>query len=215
MKRLFDICVAGTALLCFLPLGLVIMLVLRLTGEGEVFYRQPRVGRHGKVFGLFKFVTMLKASAMLGTGDITVRNDPRVLPFGRFLRKTKLNEVPQLLNALRGEMSVIGPRPLMPVHFKLYPDEVKQMISQVKPGLSGVGSIVFRDEESITASSRKPPMQCYVEDIAPYKAQLEMWYVQNQSFLLDLKLIFITVWVVVFPKSRIYECWLRGSPPRD
>jgi lipopolysaccharide/colanic/teichoic acid biosynthesis glycosyltransferase len=215
MKRLLDICLAGAGLLVFLPFGVFIVIVLRLTGEGEVFYRQPRVGRGGRVFGLFKFVTMVKASPKIGSGDITLKNDPRVLTVGRFLRKTKLNEVPQLLNILLGDMSVIGPRPLTPGNFAFYAEDVKRIIARVRPGLSGVGSIVFRDEESMIARSSKPALQCYEEDIAPYKGQLERWYVQHQSLRLDILLILLTGWVVFFPKSEAYGSMLRGLPARD
>lgn len=214
-KRVFDICLAGLGLLLFLPFGLLIALVLRLTGEGEVFYRQPRVGKGGRVFGLYKFATMVKASPTLGSGDITERNDPRVLPVGRFLRQTKLNEVPQLLNILLGDMSIIGPRPLTRKNFDYYSASVQQILGRVPPGLSGIGSVVFRDEESMLASSGKPALQCYREDIAPYKGQLEVWYVQHRSFWLDLKLIFITLWVVAFPRSRSYQRWLPVLPSRD
>ena len=153
MKRLLDLSLSLAAALVFLPVGLVIAAVLCLTGEGEVFYRQERVGRDGKSFGLLKFATMLKRSPSIGTGTITLKNDPRVLPFGRFLRKTKLNEVPQVLNVLKGDMSLVGPRPLTPQTFAFYSPEVQREIVRVRPGLTGVGSIVFRDEESILGRS--------------------------------------------------------------
>lgn len=213
-KRTLDIVLSAAALVVLLPLFLPLMIVLRLTGEGKVFYRQDRVGYRGKRFGLLKFATMLENSPNIGTRTITLKNDPRVLPLGRFLRKTKLNELPQLFNVLNGDMSIIGPRPLTPNHFDYYSEDVKKIIGQVPPGLSGVGSVVFRDEESVLATSHTPPAQCYAEDIAPYKGRLEVWYVEHRSFWLDLQLILITVWVIAFPRSRIYTRLLKGLPMR-
>ena len=139
MKRLIDILFSLSLLVGFLPFGLLIALVLRLTGEGKVFYLQPRIGRHGRIFKLVKFATMLENSPNIGTGDITLQNDPRVLPAGKFLRKTKINEIPQILNILKGEMSVVGPRPLTEKNFLLYPNDVQKEIVKMAPGLTGVG----------------------------------------------------------------------------
>ena len=205
MKRLLDLSLSLAAALVFLPVGLVIAAVLRLTGEGEVFYRQERVGRNGESFGLLKFATMLKKSPSIGTGTITLQNDPRVLPFGRFLRKTKLNEVPQILNVLKGDMSLVGPRPLTPQTFAFYPPEVQREIVRVRPGLTGVGSIVFRDEESILGRSSRSAVDCYREEIAPRKGRLELWYIRNRTFGLDLRIILLTMVVVALPGSRWHE----------
>ena len=213
MKQSLDITISLILLLLFLPFGLVIAAILRFTGEGEVFYVQRRVGKDGKTFGLIKFATMLKDSPNMGPGTITLKNDPRVLPFGRLLRKTKLNEVPQLLNVLKGEMSMVGPRPLTPQTFGYYPADVQERIVKVRPGLTGVGSIVFRNEESIIARSTKPAIDCYKEDIAPYKGQLEAWYRANRSMWLDLKLIFLTATVVIVPNNMFYNRFQRALPP--
>ena len=215
MKRIFDILCSGFALLCFLPLGLPIALVLKCTGEGFIFFKQQRVGKDGNMFGLFKFATMLKNSPNIGAGLLTTKNDPRVLPFGRFLRKTKLNEVPQLINILVGDMSIIGPRPQAGPHFDVFPTHVKKELIKVRPGLSGIGSIVFRDEETIMEKSAKPKDAFYAEDIAPYKGELEIWYIKNRSFLLDMKLIFLTAWVILFPDSKLYRVILKGLPKSD
>jgi lipopolysaccharide/colanic/teichoic acid biosynthesis glycosyltransferase len=214
MKRIFDILCAVVILLIFLPVGIPLIIALRFTGEGEIFFMHPRVGRGGKTFGLLKFATMLKNSPSLGTGDITLKNDPRIMPLGPFLRKTKINEVPQILNILKGDMSIIGPRPLTPKNFGFYSAEVREIITSVQPGLSGIGSIVFRDEESILAASQKPYLECYREEIAPYKGRLEVWYTKNRSFYIDLKLFFLTAWVVVFPGSTLFKKCLPGLPER-
>ena len=212
MKRLIDIVLSGLAMLVFSPLLIPVATVLRLTGEGEIFYRQDRVGKGGKTFGLLKFATMLKDSPNVGTGLLTIKGDPRVLPVGRFLRKTKINELPQLINIFLGDMSIIGPRPQTQNHFDLFPEEMRKRIVEVRPGLSGLGSIVFRDEENILTSSPKGHDRCFAEDITPYKGELEIWYLNHRSTRLDFLLIFITFWVVLFPESRVYRQWLKNLP---
>jgi lipopolysaccharide/colanic/teichoic acid biosynthesis glycosyltransferase len=204
-RRLFDIAFSAIALLLFLPWGMIIAAILRLTGEGEVLYRQERVGLHGKLFRVLKFATMVKDSEQMASGLLTVRDDPRVLPFGRFLRRTKLNEVPQLWNVLVGEMSVIGPRPQAPPHFVLYSEVVRMELTKVRPGLSGMGSIVFRDEESLLNSGGVADREVYETEIASYKGELELWYVTHRSVGIDLALILLTVWSIFRPKSRLYR----------
>lgn len=217
MKRLLDLVLSGLALLLLAPLLIPIVIALRFSGEGEIFYRQQRIGKNGKPFGLLKFATMLKDSPNIGTGLLTTKADPRVLPLGRFLRKTKINELPQLINVLLGDMSIIGPRPQAPKHFDVFPKHVREIIIQVPPGLSGIGSIVFRDEESILANSKKGYERCYAEDIAPYKGELEIWYVGNQSLWLDALLTLITMLVVVNPGGQPYKTMLTGlpDPPKE
>lgn len=202
MQRLLDIVFSGLALLLLSPLLVPIAIALRLTGEGEVFFIQQRVGRGGKPFGLYKFATMLKNSPNLGTGTVTVKDDPRVLPLGRFLRKTKINELPQLLNIFMGDMSVIGPRPQTQRCFDAFPTCSQQEIIKVRPGLSGIGSIVFRNEEELMHASADPE-KFYDEVIMPYKGKLEEWYVTHQGLWTYLVAIFVTAWVVLFPESRL------------
>lgn len=202
MQRFFDIFFSGLALLVLAPLLIPVMVTLRLTGEGEVFFRQQRVGRYGIPFGLLKFATMLKDSPNLGTGTLTTKDDPRVLPFGRFLRKTKINELPQLINILKGDMSIIGPRPQTQRCFDAFPKHSQDQIIQVRPGLSGIGSVAFRGEEDMMDAAQDPDA-LYDEIIMPYKGRLEEWYVTNHSLAHYFLLIAITAWVVVFPKSQI------------
>lgn len=211
MQRLLDIVFSGLALLVLSPLLLPIALALRLTGEGEVFYVQQRVGRGGAPFGLYKFATMLKNSPNLGTGTVTVKHDPRVLPMGRFLRKTKINELPQLLNIFKGDMSVIGPRPQTQRCFDAFPVSAQAQIVKVRPGLSGIGSIVFRDEEDLMHASAEPE-RYYDEVIMPYKGLLEEWYVVHQGLRTYLLSIFTTAWVVLFPASTLVWKLFPGLP---
>lgn len=207
-KRFLDILLSGMALLVFLPFGLLIALILRFTGEGEVFYRQARVGKNGKLFQLLKFATMLKDSPNLGSGLITVRNDPRVLPLGRFLRKTKLNEIPQLINVLKGDMSIVGPRPLAQRLYLFLPIHEQDIIYGLVPGLTGIGSLVFRDEEKILSESPKGPDRCYNEDIMPLKAKLELWYASRRSFKVDCLIILMTAWAVIRPGTQVHRLLL-------
>jgi lipopolysaccharide/colanic/teichoic acid biosynthesis glycosyltransferase len=211
MQRFFDIVFSSLALLFLFPLFFLVGLALRLTGEGEVFFLQERVGLDGRLFKLYKFATMVKDSPNIGTGTLTTKNDPRVLPFGRLLRKIKINELPQLLNILRGDMSVVGPRPQAQRCFNAYPLELQKIITQVRPGLSGIGPIVFRDEERII-DNRENPLAYYDAVISPYKATVEAWYVKNQCLNLYFQVIAITTWVVLFPKSGLVWQVFRTLP---
>ena len=211
MQRILDIFISSSALLILIPLLVPVMVILRLTGEGEIFYIQQRVGREGHQFGLLKFATMLKESPNIGAGEITLYDDPRVLPFGKFLRKTKLNELPQLWNIVIGDMSVVGPRPMVPKTYSNYPESARQKLNTVRPGLTGIGSIIFRDEERFLANC-KHPMEFYKEHIIPYKSDLEIWFVENSSFWLYFKVITVTTWVVVFSQSKIADTAFSGLP---
>ena len=215
-KRLFDIIVSIVTLTLLLPLFIPIIILLRITAEGEVFYFQERVGLKNSRFQIWKFATMLKNSINMGTGSITLQNDFRVTPIGKFLRKTKINELPQIINILKGDISLVGPRPLVTKTFSAYSEEIQSKIYNVKPGLTGIGSIIFRDEESlISAVEDEDPHEFYKRVIAPYKGELEMWYQNHKSFILDLQLIFITAWVILFPESRPYEKWYKDLPKRN
>lgn len=214
IKRSFDILMSLIAILCLSWLLIPIILILLCTGEHEVFYRQQRVGRGGKLFGVLKFATMLKNSEKIGTGLVTTRNDPRVLPFGKFLRKTKLNELPQLFNILGGSMSVVGPRPMVQPDYDAYSEEAKQCYNDITPGLSGIGSIVFRDEEYYI-SQAKDPMVFLRSVIQPFKGDLEVWYHQNRNLWVDFLIIFLTAWVVLFPKSELVYKTFPTLPRKD
>lgn len=204
LKRFFDIFFAAGGLIVLSPLLLPIMLFLRLTAEGEVFYRQNRVGYQNRHFGIWKFATMLKNSPNIGTGSLTLRNDPRVTPIGRFLRKTKINELPQLINVLTGEMSFVGPRPQMQVDFDVYPPQVQATIYSVTPGITGIGSIVFRDEERLLSRPGTDPKAFYAEHIAPYKGALEMWYLRRRSLYVDFMLLLLTAGAIIAPSSDLH-----------
>jgi len=202
MDRFFDVLFSGIALLLLLPLFIPLVIILKITGEGEVFFLQERVGQGGKKFKLFKFATMLKNSPNIGTGTVTMKSDPRVLVVGSFLRKTKINELPQLLNIFFGEMSIIGPRPLTSQTFGAYSESTQNLITEARPGLSGIGSVIFRGEEEIMQGANAS-VDFYRNVIAPYKGALEEWFVSNKSLYVYFALIFFTVWVVIIPSSKI------------
>jgi lipopolysaccharide/colanic/teichoic acid biosynthesis glycosyltransferase len=178
LKRSIDIFIASMALIILSPILIPCCIILLFTGEREVFYFQKRVGYKNKLFNIWKFATMLKNSPNIGTGEITLRNDPRVTGFGKFLRKTKINELPQIINVLKGDMSIVGPRPLMDVSVKLYPTEIREKIYDVKPGMTGIGSLIFRDEEKIISEAADP--RAMYATIYPYKGNV----VSKESFLI-------------------------------
>lgn len=211
MIRLCDILLSGAALALLLPLFVPIIIILRLTGEGEIFFLQDRVGKGGRVFKLYKFATMLKDSPNIGSGTVTMKGDSRVLPVGRVLRKTKVNELPQLINIFLGHMSLVGPRPLTNQTFAAYPEAIQLVIQEVKPGLSGIGSIIFRAEEEIMQGN-SATLEFYEETIAPYKGTLEKWFVENKSIYLYFLAIIVTVWVVFIPRSQVAWKVFKGLP---
>lgn len=209
--RFFDVVLSGLALIVLSPLLIPIVLFLKFSGEGEIFFLQERVGKNREMFKLFKFVTMLKDSPSMGTGTVTMKNDPRVLPAGKFLRKTKINELPQLLNVFIGHMSLVGPRPQAPRCFDAFPVESQDIIVQVKPGLSGIGPIVFRGEEDIL-EGHTGTLDFYDNVIGPYKGKVEAWYVEKQGLIAYFALILLTVWVVFFPKSDLVWRAFKSLP---
>ena len=217
MPRIIDVLLSLLALLILLPLFIPIVVILLLTGEHKVFYLQTRVGYKNKHFKIIKFATMLSNSANIGSGSLTLKNDPRVLPFGSFLRKTKINELPQILNIIIGDLSIVGPRPQMQVDFEKYSYDVQKKIYNVRPGLTGIGSIIFRDEESLIslAAENENPHDFYKRVIAPYKGELEIWYHSHRSLFLDFQLIFMTAWAIVAPETRLYEKWFKDLPKRS
>lgn len=214
IKRFLDIVISLIMLLVLLPFILPIVVLLRLTGEGYVFYYQKRIGYQNKYFDIIKFATMLKNSPNLGTGSITLRKDPRVLPMGGFLRKTKINELPQVLNVLKGDMSWVGPRPLVDRTFNAYPEDIRFKVYDSKPGITGIGSVIFRDEEALISASTIPPHEFYEKTIAPYKGALEIWYNQHKNFFVDFGILFLTAWVILFPKSELMYKLFRNLPKR-
>jgi len=214
LKNILGIVLALIALIVISPILIPVCIGLLLTGEHYVFYFQKRIGYKNKYFNIWKFATMLKASPNLGTGLYTTKNDPRIMPMGNFLRKTKINELPQLINVLKGDMSIVGPRPLVDKTFVPYSDYVKSVIYNVKPGLTGIGSIVFRNEEQLLSETKMPLEEFYAKHISPYKGELELWYQNHLSLYTDLMLILLTAWTIISPKSNLVYKVFKDLPER-
>ena len=214
LKRLLDMALSLLALIVLLPLFIPIVIALRLTAEGEVFYFQTRIGYQNRKFKIWKFATMLKNSPNMLTGSLTLRDDPRVTPVGKFLRMTKINELPQVVNVLLGDMSIVGPRPQVNEDFLAYSPDVQKEIYNVKPGITGIGSIVFRDEEKLLSVTQLPPKEFYKSFIAPYKGKLELWYQNHASLSTDLLIIFLTAWQIFFPHSDLVFRVFKDLPQR-
>jgi len=217
LKRFFDFLLSLIGLVCISPVFLVIILILKFSGEGEVFYLQERIGLKNKSFYIYKFATMLKNSSSMGNKHLTLRNDPRITKVGTFLRFTKINELPQILNVVKGDMSLIGPRPLLEQGFNRYSIEVKNLISKNRPGITGIGSLIFRDEELLVTAYKnlgKTPSEYYTQHIFPYKGNLELWYFHNKSLSVDCKILFLTFWSLVNRNSQGVYKTLKNLPKK-
>ena len=209
MIRIFDFLLSLIALFLLSPIFLIVILVLRLTGEGKIFYYQKRIGKGKKIITLYKFTTMVSGSEK--TGTITVKNDPRILPVGAFLRDTKINELVQLVNIIKGDMSLIGPRPQTKESFELFDRDTQNIIGSLKPGLSGLGSIVFSNEEAML-ENEIDPKDFYRKFIAPFKGKLEIWYSNNINTKIYFALIFLTLVAVLFKKNGIPYRFFNSLP---
>ncbi len=215
IKRIIDILLSLLALIILIPLFIPIMIGLKLTGEGYIFYFQKRIGKNSKYFDIWKFATMLKDSPNIGTGMITIKNDPRLTPMGAFLRKSKINELPQIVNVLLGDMSIVGPRPTVKKHADAYGNELRDRIYSIKPGITGIGSLLFRDEENILSEHKGDPFEIYKKIIVPHKSEVELWYQSRMSLLTDLKIVFLTAFVIFFPKTNIVYKVFPSLPKRE
>ncbi len=213
-KRLIDIVLASIALVIISPVLVPICIGLLLTGEHYIFYFQKRVGYRNKYFSIWKFATMLKASPGLGTGSITVKNDWRLTPMGKYLRGSKLNEIPQLINILIGDMTIVGPRPLMEVDFLKFSEEVQREFYNCKPGLTGIASIIFRDEERYHSETKIDPHEFDRLYIAPYKGTLELWYQKHISLYTDFMIIFLTAWAIISPENNLVYRVFKDLPEK-
>ncbi len=205
MTRFFDIFFSSIFIILLSPLFFIVIIILLLTGEHKVFYKQERIGKNSQKIKVLKFATMLENSPNLEGGFLTQENDPRVLPFGKILRKTKINEMPQIFNIFLGSMSFVGPRPQAEVHYNLYSDSQKEKISKLTPGLTGIGSLIFRDEEGLLKKSGMDFTTFHDTIIAPFKGDLEVWYYENKNIHLYFKIIFLTGISVFFPNINMMK----------
>lgn len=195
LKRLFDMALAAIGLVLLAPLFIGLALAIRLDSRGPVFFRQERVGRHGRIYRIHKFRTMVPDADRSGP-QLTVAGDPRVTGVGRYLRRYKLDELPQLLDVLRGEMSLVGPRPEVPRYVAHYPAEVRDIVLSVRPGITDWAAIEFRNENELLAGA-KDPERTYLEEVLPAKLARYVEYVRNQSLAGDIRIIFLTLMAIV------------------
>lgn len=194
VKRLFDLICVAIGLICLSPLFVLIALWVKLDSRGPVFFRQTRIGQYGKPFKIIKFRTMTLHQSDF---KLTVGKDTRITRCGQFLRRYKLDELPQLLNVLKGEMSLVGPRPEVPEYVALYPENIKDYVLSVPVGMTDYASIEFRNESELLADSVQPEMD-YIEKILPLKLAYHQQYVSEHSVYLDILLIFRTLRYILF-----------------
>lgn len=189
-KRFFDLFFATAGLILLSPMMLLIAIFIKWDSSGPVFFRQDRVGLHGRIFRIFKFRSMFADAEKSGL-NITVGSDRRITYIGKFLRTYKLDELPQLINVIIGNMSLVGPRPEIPRYVKLYPEEIKKVIFSVKPGITDYASIKFKDE-NIILNQYSNPEKAYIEEIMPIKLNYYKQYIKEHSVWIDFKLIILT-----------------------
>ena len=198
-KRLFDLLAAAAGLICLAPLFLVVALVIKLDSPGPVFFRQVRVGRHGREFRIFKFRTMSTVQPQ-GAAQLTVAGDARITRSGRLLRRYKLDELPQLIDVLRGTMSLVGPRPEVPRYVAQYPAAWRERVLSVRPGITDYASVHYRDENNLLAKAADPERE-YIEVILPSKLRYALHYVDNLTLADDLKVLGLTLRTVFVPAA--------------
>ena len=189
-KRIFDFVTALIGLILLLPLFVLVSCWIKLDSAGPVFFRQERVGRYGKLFSIFKFRTMAVNTET--QGQITVGRDARITGIGHLLRRYKIDELPQLINVLSGEMSLVGPRPEVPRYVACYPDTVRDLVLSVLPGITDWASIEYKEENAILGAAKDPELT-YIEEILPIKLDYYVSYVKKRNFKMDLKIIFATL----------------------
>jgi len=194
-KRLFDLFFVIPGLLILSPVFLLIALLIKRDDNGPILFKQVRVGQHGKLFKVLKYRTMVVDAEKKGA-KVTTGGDPRITQIGHWLRKYKLDELPQLFNVLKGDMSLVGPRPEVPEYVKFYTEEQKQTVLSVPPGITDLASIEFRNENDLLAGS-KDPVKDYREKVLPIKLKYYEQYVTERSLWLDFKLIIKTIIAIV------------------
>lgn len=199
-KRFFDIAVSLLGIVITSPILLVVSLLIKLTSKGPVLYKQERIGRKGEPFRILKFRTMVVNADAQGL-KITVGGDKRITGVGEFLRKSKLDELPQLFNVLFGQMSLVGPRPEVKEYVDLYTEQQKKVLS-VRPGITDYASVCFRNENEILAQAEDPQKE-YIEHIMPLKLRYNQKYIEEMGVFTDLKLIFLTVYVILGGEVKI------------
>ncbi len=194
IKRFIDIILSLTGLIIFAPFFLVIAVLIKKEDGGSVFFRQVRVGQNGRPFKIYKFRTMVENAERLGA-KVTKEDDPRITEIGKFLRKYKIDELPQLINVLKGEMSLVGPRPEVPKYVELFKEDYKEIL-KVKPGITDYASLEYKDENKLLKGAENPE-EIYIKEILPVKIKYYKRYIKDISFITDIKLIIKTIMGIV------------------
>lgn len=187
LKRSFDISVSLIALILLAPLFFICAVAIKLTSRGPVFYKGRRVGRGGDIFLMHKFRSMFVNADQMGT-DLTLQDDPRITTVGRFLRKTKMDELPQIIDVFKGDMSLVGPRPESPLYAKYY-NEKQRRVLDVRPGIVGSTQLKYHRYEGLVLKDKEDPNAYYIQELMPKKVEMDLDYVENRSFLLDIKVL--------------------------
>ena len=206
LKRLFDIFASGIGLLLISPPMFLVAVAVKFTSAGPVFFRQERIGRGGRPFFILKFRSMVADAPKKG-GQITCGDDPRITPIGKWLRKSKIDELPQLFNVLKGDMSIVGPRPEVRRYVEMFQEDY-DVILQVRPGITDLASIKYHDEAAILGQAANPEEE-YVRCVLPEKIRLAKEYVARRSFWLDLTVIFGTLGRLAH--DRLSQLWNRNK----
>ena len=212
IKRLLDLTIAMSGLFLLAPLLIIISAWIKIKEGGDVLYFQKRMGYKNQPFYLWKYRTMIPDSTSKGSGALTLGNDPRITPSGRFLRAYKLDEIPQVMNVVKGDISIVGPRPVPIKNYEAYPENVKRRVYDSPPGITGIGSLIFRREGEILADCGEDPNVFYKNEIAPYKAALELWYHKNASLWMDFKIMLLTIWVVFNRNDQVIFNFFESIP---
>lgn len=210
VKRFFDILVSFVLLILLMPLFAFLCVVIKLSSKGPCFFTQERVGKNQSTFFIYKFRTMIpnQDHSLLST-----KNDSRVTKVGRVLRKLKLDELPQLFNVLKGDISFVGPRPEVQKYVAYYPDDYKTIIFSVRPGITDFASLYFYDESTLLEDDKNPE-EIYISHLLPKKLELYKYYVLNRTFLLDLKIIFLT-FLKWFSLIKINEAYIKAASSKN
>lgn len=203
IKRMLDIFASGTGLILLSPLMVLTAFLIKVDSPGPVFFKQERVGKGFRPFLIYKFRTMIEDAPRKGTA-ITIGNDPRITRIGRLLRRTKFDELPQLINVLKGDMSLVGPRPEVPRYVEMFRQEYAEIL-RIRPGITDMASLKFRDEATVLGRFENPEEK-YVTDVLPEKIKLAKEYARQSSLFFDLGVIFKTL-------VKLIQCRSRRSIP--
>ena len=214
--RVLDVAVSTIGIVMTSPILLAVTFLLHLHYPYRVLFRQDRIGYGGRSFKILKLVTMVPNAEHLPGGGITFERDPRILPLGRILRKTKINELTQLVNVLRGDMGIVGPRPTTLLGFSKYPKAAQDKLVQMRPGITGIASIILYNEEELLSSVDEDRQRYHDEVIKPYKVEIEHWYLKNQSLRLYIEVVIATILTLVDGAPRLFSWWHNlPQPPTE